>query len=71
MNAGAPSIRIEHDSVITTIILARPDLRNAIDRDMADALGEAVLGFEKDDTAHVAVLWGGCRASSANPAPLT
>jgi enoyl-CoA hydratase len=58
VSAGTQSVRIEHDGVITTIILSRADLSNAVDRDMADALGEAFLGFEKDDTAHVAVLWG-------------
>jgi enoyl-CoA hydratase len=58
VTAETPSVRIEHDGVIATIILSRPDLRNAVDREMADALAEAFLLFEKDDTAHVGVLWG-------------
>lgn len=58
MSSGTPSVRVEHDGVITTVILSRPGLSNAVDRDTADALAEAFLGFENDDSSHVAVLWG-------------
>jgi len=43
---------------VTTIILDRPDRRNAIDRPTGKALAEAFRAFERDKTARVAVLWG-------------
>lgn len=51
-------IRIEKDGKVTTIILSRPELRNAIDAATAAALYQAFLEFEGDDDAAVAVLWG-------------
>ncbi len=51
-------VRVERDGAVTTVILDRPDARNAVDRAAADALAAAFVAFEKDDTAHVAVLWG-------------
>lgn len=58
MNSGTRSVRVERDGAITTVILSRPGVRNAVDRDTADALGEAFLVFERDENACVAVLWG-------------
>lgn len=52
------AIHIENNDVVTTIVLDRPDVRNAVDRDTAHALTEAFDAFEKDDSASVAVLWG-------------
>jgi enoyl-CoA hydratase len=56
---------VTHQSVITetrdrvcTIILNRPERRNAVDRKTADALREAFERFEADDTLRVAVLHG-------------
>src|SRR5215213_11873930 len=43
---------------VTTIVLSRPDVRNAIDAETADALARAFAAFEADPAAHVAVLWG-------------
>jgi enoyl-CoA hydratase len=43
---------------VTTIILSRPAVRNAVDRPTAQALAAAFLAFETDDAASVAVLWG-------------
>ena len=51
-------ISVERDGPVTTIILNRPDKRNAVDGPMAADLRDAVLDFEKDDTQKVAVLWG-------------
>ena len=51
-------MRVEHKDAVTTIILDRPQARNAVGRPTADALVEAFLAFEKDDAAKVAVLWG-------------
>jgi enoyl-CoA hydratase len=52
------AVRIERRDAVTTVILDRPQARNAVDRPTADALVEAFLAFEKDDVAKVAVLWG-------------
>lgn len=52
------SIRIEKSDSITTVILDRPEHRNAVDRDTAHALIAAFDEFERDDDQKVAVLWG-------------
>jgi enoyl-CoA hydratase len=43
---------------VTTIILDRPEVRNAVDRDTAQALADAFRAFDADDAQLVAVLWG-------------
>lgn len=43
---------------ICTIILNRPERRNAVDRKTADALRAAFESFERDDSLRVAVLYG-------------
>ncbi|HWA02413.1 MAG TPA: crotonase/enoyl-CoA hydratase family protein [Rhizomicrobium sp.] len=52
------SVRVERQGAVTTVVLDRPHARNAVDRPTADALAEAFLDFERDETAKVAVLWG-------------
>jgi enoyl-CoA hydratase len=52
------TVRSERDGPVTTVILDRPHVRNAVDRPTAEALADAFLGFERDADAHVAVLWG-------------
>ncbi len=52
------SVRIEKQSSVFTVVLHRPEARNAVDRPTADALVEAFLAFERDDEARVAVLFG-------------
>ncbi len=54
----APSVRIEKAGPGRTTVLARPTVKNAIDRETADALASAFRAFEADDTANVAVLSG-------------
>ena len=51
-------VRVEKQGPVTTVILDRPEVRNAVDRTHAEALAEAFRGFEADDGAHVAVLFG-------------
>lgn len=51
-------VRIERCDRVVTVIQSRPEFRNAVDPDHADALQEAFLAFDSDDTADVAVLWG-------------
>ncbi len=51
-------ISIEKNGAITTIILNRPEVRNAVDRATAEALAEAFRQFDADDSALVGVLYG-------------
>src|SRR5438105_11588341 len=53
-----PGVRSETNGPVTTIILDRPERRNAVDPPTAAALRAAFRAFEKDRTARVAVLWG-------------
>ena len=50
-------VRVEKQDVVTTIILDRPEVRNAVDRATAEALADAFRSFEADADARVAVLW--------------
>ena len=43
---------------VTTIVLARPERRNAVDRATAEALADAFRAFDADDGAAVAVFYG-------------
>lgn len=52
------SVSIEKNGAITTVILNRPEVRNAVDRATAEALVEAFREFEADDSALVGVLYG-------------
>jgi enoyl-CoA hydratase len=51
------TVRTERDGPVTTVVLSRPEARNAVDRKTADALADAFRDFEASD-ASVAVLWG-------------
>jgi len=51
-------VRVEKKGPVTTVILDRPEVRNAVDRVHADALADVFRAFEADDDAHVAVLFG-------------
>jgi enoyl-CoA hydratase len=51
-------VRVERNGRVSTVILSRPAVRNAIDPEHADALQEAFLSFDADQTADVAVFWG-------------
>jgi len=52
------TIRIERNGAVTTVVIDRPQARNAIDRATANALAEAFRAFEADPAAAVAVLCG-------------
>jgi enoyl-CoA hydratase/carnithine racemase len=52
------SVRTEKSGLVTTIVISRPERRNAVDRATADALVAAFEAFDADDGANVAVLWG-------------
>ncbi|QGN45957.1 crotonase/enoyl-CoA hydratase family protein [Micromonospora sp. WMMD558] len=51
-------VRVEHAGAVTTVILDRPDARNAVDGPTARALADAFRAFDADPEAAVAVLWG-------------
>ena len=51
-------VRSEKSGPVTTVILSRPERRNAVDRDTADELMQAFAAFDADEGAHVAVLFG-------------
>lgn len=52
------SVRIERDGPVWTVVLDRPEVRNAVDTQHAQALLEAFESFDADPDAAVAVLWG-------------
>lgn len=52
------SVTVERSGAVTTVVLHRPEVRNAVDRPAAEALAEAFRAFDADDDAAVAVLWG-------------
>jgi len=52
------SVRVEKHGPVTTVILARPEARNAVDRVHAEALSAAFREFDADASQSVAVLWG-------------
>ena len=52
------AVRVERVGPVTTIVLDRPEARNAVDRETAAQLADAFRGFEADAGARVAVLWG-------------
>lgn len=54
----AGGVRVERRDRITTVILARPASRNAVDRETAEALADAMRAFDADEEADVAVLFG-------------
>ncbi|MET8898211.1 crotonase/enoyl-CoA hydratase family protein [Streptomyces albogriseolus] len=51
-------VRIERRGAVTTVVLSRPDARNAVDGPTAAELADAFRAFETDDEARAAVLWG-------------
>ena len=52
------AVRIEKAGPVWTVIHDRPEARNAMDPESADALVRAFLDFDADATASVAVFWG-------------
>lgn len=52
------TVRIEKSRRVTTIIIDRPEVRNAVDGPTAHALTDAFRAFDGDDESDVAVLYG-------------
>ncbi|GHG01190.1 crotonase/enoyl-CoA hydratase family protein [Streptomyces albogriseolus] len=51
-------VRIERRGAVTTVVLSRPEARNAVDGPTAVELADAFRAFEADEEARAAVLWG-------------
>ncbi len=52
------SVLVEKNGPVTTVILSRPDVRNAVDRETAQALADAFREFDQDDRSYIGVLFG-------------
>jgi enoyl-CoA hydratase len=52
------AVRVDRSENVTTIVLSRPERRNAVDRATAVELADAFRAFDADPNAHVAVFWG-------------
>jgi len=52
------SVRVEVSGVVTTVVIDRPQARNAVDRATAEGLTEAFRAFDADQGQAVAVLTG-------------
>lgn len=48
----------ERSGSVCTVIINRPEVRNAVDWETADLLTDAFRAFDSDDSLKVAVLWG-------------
>ena len=56
--SDAPTVHVERDGAVCVVRLAREHVRNAVDRQTAQALADAFRAFEADETLSVAVLSG-------------
>src|SRR3984957_9507886 len=65
-------VRVERNGPVTTVILDRPEARNAVNGPTATGLFAAFEEFDREDTASVAGVWGGhgafCPARGLAPA---
>src|SRR4030081_344163 len=52
------TVKVEKSGPVGTVIHNRPEARNAMDPESADALTRAFLEFDADDAARVAVFYG-------------
>ncbi len=52
------TVLVEKDGPVITIVLSRPQVRNAVDREAAKELADAFRSFETDKSARVAVFSG-------------
>ncbi len=52
------AVRIEKKDTVFTVIIDRPEVKNAVDGPTAEALADAFREFENDDDYSVAILYG-------------
>ena len=62
------NVLVEKKNRVFTVIINRPEVKNAVDGKTARELADAFRTFEKDDESDVAVLWGagGCFCAGAD-----
>ncbi|MGM0571922.1 MAG: crotonase/enoyl-CoA hydratase family protein [Pseudomonadota bacterium] len=53
-----PPVYTETNGAVFTVVIDRPEKRNAVDRETANALRQAFNDFEENNELKVAVLWG-------------
>ena len=58
VNEKPSAVRSETRGAVTTVVLSRPDRRNAVDGPTAAELAAAFRAFDEDESASVAVLYG-------------
>lgn len=51
-------VRVEQRGRTTVVSITRPDVRNAVDGETAQALAEAFMAFDADSESDIAVLYG-------------
>lgn len=56
--ATSGKVLVEKNGPVTTVIINRPEVRNAVDPETGRMLVDAFLDFERDPEAVVAVFWG-------------
>jgi enoyl-CoA hydratase len=56
--SGGAAVRVSREGPVTTVLLSRPERRNAVDGPTAQALADAFRAFDADGDAAVAVLAG-------------
>src|SRR5579885_3629967 len=52
------TVTVERNGPVTTVVLSRPEVRNAVDRQTAEELAAAFRAFDADPQAVVGVLFG-------------
>jgi enoyl-CoA hydratase len=52
------SVRVEKDGPIYTVVMSRPERKNAVDRAAAEELADAFQALDADEEAKVGVLYG-------------
>ena len=57
-NTGSSPVSVARLGPVTLVTIQRPEVRNAVDPATAEALYEAMLAFEADETSSAAVLAG-------------
>ena len=58
MTANSPAVRMEKRGPVFTVILSRPEVRNAVDSATAKALTDAFRSFDSDPESRAAVFFG-------------
>ncbi|MGW4031875.1 crotonase/enoyl-CoA hydratase family protein [Streptomyces sp. NPDC004838] len=58
VRTSSPAVRVERNGPVFTVVLSRPEVRNAVDGPTAALLADAFRQFEDDPDSAVAVLWG-------------